>query len=191
MKRHLNLMSERARKREDGRRAWRVWAQVVAVLVLVLTPTGLVRWYSCNRAEQHSLAADLQYKPTRQLRADSGRLKQQIEQFRTDERVALALAVERPALALMGLVSRAVAERKGSVYLDVLELQQSPLVTDAPSGQKATFVLGGTGRDALSVTKFADMLRNNGPFSRVDVQTEITDKPGADNVPAFEIECEF
>lgn len=191
MKHHLNLMSQPARHREALRRVVRLWSQVTASVVLVLVPVGLATWWRCDDARRRQAVASAQYEPIRKMKNENDALKKQIESLLTQERVPLVLSRRQPVLSLVGLASRAVAEEGGTVYLEQLALEQSSQIENAANGTRSTCVLEGIGRDVRGVSQLADRLRTDGPFTHVGLETDETNRPGAENVQQFTIHCEL
>ncbi len=190
MSRHLNLMSAQARKHETARRCRRLWSKILVVVLLLLTPAGASKWWNCYRAKQLRTAASSQYEPIRQLKIENTRMKSRITAIRTNERAALALSVEKPVLALVGLASSAIAGRAGDVYLEQLEIEQDPIAL-GPSPTVATLALQGAGRDSRAIAELADSLRAAGTFDEVEVNTTEINGPRGELIHTFTIECDF
>ncbi len=194
MKRSLNLMSERSRKRGQARNCLRLWTRIFAGLLLVLTATGFAQWQVCHQEQQKRAAAEAEYDPIRELQAENRRLQKQIDSLHEAERIPLELAKHRPLLGLIGLATQAVAAQDGKIYLRQLEIEREPLVLKKAQNEKARksklrFALEGNSADSTAVTRLADTLRKTGPFADVKLSTNKVSHVGKQAQQAFAVQC--
>jgi len=189
MKSSLNLMSGRARNREQVRHCLRIWSRVLGGVVLVLAVWSFAAWRDCDQAAQGQASAELEYEPILQLQLESDRFRKEIEAIGSAERIPLELAKHQPLLSLIGLATLAVAEHDGSVYLQQIEIERDPLPEDSDSQPALMFSLEGSAVDSTAVTQLADSLRESGPFAAVEVSTTNASREAADAQQVFTIEC--
>lgn len=193
MKRSLNLMSERARKRKLVRSSLRIWSRVVMLVLIVLAVSGLMQWNNCHQEEINRESAEADYQPIRQLKIENGRLKKQIAAILEGERIPLELAKHQPLLSLIGLATRGVAEQRGKLFLTHLEIERDPL-PNLPSKQTSrqsnlTFVLDGITANSAAVTQLADLLRTSGPFAEVEQSTKKSTPDKTNLRQDFTVQC--
>lgn len=189
MKRSLNLMTERSRKREQMRRCLRLWSRVVVGALVVLIVLGAAKWWACSTEEQRQASAEAEYEPIRQIKIENSRLKKQIASLQSTERIPLALKDHQPLLGLIGLATQAVAEQNSSVYLKQMDIERDLLLTEAVSKSELSFSLEGIGLANDSVTQLADTLRKIGPFTNVELEASAAQPTGLQKHHVFSIEC--
>ncbi len=189
MKRSLNLLSERSRKRNLLRRSLHLWTRVVCVVMLITSIIGLVKWHACSSEHAKQLAVEAEYEPIRQLKIENGRLKKQIAELEKAEIIPLKLAVHEPLLALVGVTSQIVRGQQQSVYLKQLEIEREPLALGPNEQSLVTVLVEGVSVDKSSAEQIASSIRQLGPFVRVDLKTRDLAINNAQPQLAFSIEC--
>ena len=189
MRRSLNLMSERARKREQLRRCLRLWSRVLAGVVLLLGIWGFSKWRVCYQEVERQASVESEYEPIRQLRFVSNRLTKQIDTLTSAERIPLALANQQPLLSLIGLATQAVAEHDGRVYLGQIVIEREPLPQESARQPALRFALEGFAIDGNAVTQLAAVLRDVGPFAAVELTTNQQSGAAAQAQQVFSIQC--
>lgn len=191
MKNSINLMSDRAVAREATRRRLRQWASVLGLVVLVLAPIGGWRWWRTHRLARERAAATARYEPVRQMKSENAALAEEIETLRSTQGVQLALAAERPVLALVAVASSAVAEQGGVVFLRQLDVEQDPLAATDSEASRSSFVVEGAAYDARAVARLADALKEAAPLANVNVNTSDGRREGEGRLTAFTIRCAY
>jgi hypothetical protein len=188
MKNSLNLMSERARKRELLHRCLRLWSRTLGGVVAVLAVYAIVEWRACQVEQSRYAAVDAEYEPIRQLKIENGRLQKEINALRKAERIPLELAKPRPLFGLIGLATSAVSQQRGMVYLKQLEIEREPLNLRPQTSPMLRFAIGGVSVDSSAVTRLADSLRDAGPFANVDLNNMRSELVGKQEQQTFNIQ---
>jgi len=193
MKRSLNLMSEGSRKRGQLRSCLRLWSRILAIVLCVLTVSGLAQWKICHTKKIQQDFAETEYDPIRQLKKENGQLRKQIASIEEAERIPLELAKQQHLLSLIGLASQAVAEQEGNVFLQQIEIERDPL-SRLSAGQSIgqpilSFALEGISINRTAITQLAEALRERGPFTAVELSTGQVSYVGKQALQAFSIEC--
>jgi len=171
MKSSLNLLSLQARKREQIRRARRLWLRVLAATCSTLLVAGLMQWQLCQRAASHHTAAAARYEPIRRLKADNTSLSQQIKKLSTKERIPLALAQQEPLLGLIGFVAGEFAAHRDRAYVRQIAIEYNPLAPNSNDTSALVVDLQGVTVDPSAATALAESLRQTGPFKAVRIST--------------------
>lgn len=189
MKQALNLMSERARKRELLYRSVRLWSRVLGCVLIALTACGVAQWRACQLEKSRFAAVDAEYEPIRQLKIENGRLQKEINALREAERIPLELAKPRPLLGLLGLTTSTVTQQGGKVYLKQIEIERDPLNMQDVAEPMLSFVIEGVSVDSSAVTRLADSLRDVGPFGNVDLSNMKSTLVGKQEQQTFTIQA--
>lgn len=209
MKRFVNLLPWKHRRRQLIRRRLLQWAAVWAVLVALgagWVGTGLIQ-----RAEVHERVAELEaeYAPVGELTRQLTEARKTLRQWQERRDAVAALEETRPALTLLGLVSRCAQACQGRLRIDKLSLQphqatpaaeaskhaspgrpgaQAPR---APSGPSATVTIHGQALDNLAVAQFVANLRETRAFERVELKSTAEQPGGQAAVRSYQVECAF
>ena len=189
MKRSLNLMSERSRKRVQARSCLRLWTRIFSAVMLVLTLGGFAQWRACHAEKLKQDASEAKYEPIRRLKSDNKRLRKQIATLEEAERIPLELAKHHPLLGIVGLATQTVAQQDQKLYLQQIKIQREPLVLDPTKKSKLSFAIQGLSIDSTAITRLADSLRETGPFAEVKLSTSKTSRVGKQAKQAFSIQC--
>ena len=189
MKHSLNLMSEKSWKREQMRRSVRLWSRALVVVMLLLSVVGIAKYRECQHDARLQAYAESGYEPTRQLKLENNRLRNQIQLIQTEERFSLALAEDRPVLSLIGLTTRAVTEQDGQIYLQQIEIEREAVVLEPSGPSTLSFTLGGLAVNQSAVTQLTDALREAGPFVAVEMSMNSPTIINKQSPQAFSIQC--
>lgn len=164
---YVNLISPAARARQIRRARIRQWRLVLTAVVLLLVPAVGVAWWPVYRGEKRIAALEMQYEPTRQLMAETCKLRKQIDAARSRGRLALALGKQKPMLTLLGLVGQAVAETEEEVVLATLTFKQPPGPWSQPDSTRLE--LSGIGKSGQGTSILTDQLRARLPATEVAI----------------------
>jgi hypothetical protein len=188
MKRHANLMSEAARFRVAARILLRRWAIALAATVALLAPITVWRWQECRRTRLEHEALEASYAPIRRLDEMNMELRNAATALVRDERLTLELSRRRPPTTLLGIVSAAAAATNGSVYIQSLNLSQSPPGASVPSGGQDMLTVEAACPPQFDIATVVDALKQP-PFTEVKITSD--DLSSADGVDrkTYTIEC--
>lgn len=209
MKRSLNLLPWKYRRQQLVRRRLLQWTTVWAMAVLLAAlglGAGLVK-----RAEVRQRVSDLeaQYAPVAQLTRQLTEGRKTLRQWEDRRKAAAALEETRPALTLLGLVSRCARACEGRLRIDKLSLQprQAPAAAQPPktsppgrpgpqvppvvSGPSATVTIQGQALDNLAVAQFVAYLRETRAFQRVELKSAAQQPGGQTPLRAYLVECTY
>ena len=193
MKRSLNLMSERSRKRGQVRRCLRLWTRIAVAVMLLLTVAGVVQWRVSYLGKLNRDSSETEYDPIRRMKLENARLQKQLASLQEAERIPLELAKHQPLLGLVGLATQAVAAQDEKIYLQQIEIKRVPLLLETTKQAKnrstLSFAIEGFSVDSTAVTRLADSLREKGPFTNVELRTNKTSRVGKQSKQAFAIRC--
>ncbi len=189
MKRSLNLMSERSRKRGQARNCLRLWPRILTAVMLVLTLGGFAQWRTCHAEKLKQDASEAKYEPIRRLKSGNKRLRKQIATLEEAERIPLELAKHHPLLGIVGLATQTVAEQDQNLYLQQIMIRREPLVLDPTKKSELSFAIKGLSIDSTAITRLADSLRETGSFAEVKLSTSKTSRVGKQAKQAFSIQC--
>lgn len=206
MKRFVNLLPWTYRRQQLARRRLLQWAAVWALL-LPLAAAGLGAAL-LRRAELRQRGADLeaQYAPVAELARQLTEGRKTLRQWEDRRKAAAALEETRPALTLLGLVSRCARACEGRLRIDKLSLQprQAPSASEPPktplgrpgpqtsrvAGRpSATVAIQGQALDNLAVAQFVAHLRETRAFERVELKSTAQQPGGQTQLCAYLVEC--
>lgn len=208
MKRFVNLLPWNYRRRQLVRRRLMQWGAVGAAVLLAgagWLGAGLVQ-----RAEVQQLVADLEteYAPVAELTAQLTQGRMELRRWEDRRKAAAALEETRPALTLLGLVSRCARACEGRLRIDQLSLQPRPPSPAAeprrpaspgrtapqpprPSGPSATVTIKGQALDNLAVARFVANLRETRAFQRVELKSTAEQPGGQGRLRSYLVECTY
>lgn len=208
MKRSVNLLPWTYRRQQLVRRRLLQWVAVWALL-LPLAAAGLGAAL-LRRGEVRQRVADLeaQYAPVAELARQLSEGRKTLRQWEDRRKGAAALEETRPALTLLGLVSRCARACDGRLRIDKLSLQprQAPSVAEPPktppgrpgpqtsrvAGRpSATVAIQGQALDNLAVAQFVAHLRETRAFERVELKSTAQQPGGQTRLCAYLIECTY
>jgi hypothetical protein len=190
MSSHINLMTPRAQLRECSRTRLRQWSRILMLAICLLMLHALVSWWPIHVRSSQRAALEAQYEPVRQVKLENNLLEQRIDDTRTDDQLELTLARQTPVVTLVGLVSRAVGQSQGKVFLDKLAYTQSD--PNHPAHANASVVeLEGIGADPVAIGEFADRLKTSLDFADVQVGTVEAVEINKHRMQTFKIRLSF
>ncbi len=208
MKRSVNLLSWNYRRRQLIRRRLLQWSAAAAVLGSVAA--GWVAAALVQQAEVRQIVADLeaQYAPIAELTRQLTEARKTLRQWEDRRKAAAALEETRPALTLLGLVSRCARACQGRLRIDQLALQPLQAVPGAdrrkssPGSQQAleatgsnnspsaTVTIKGQALDNLAVAQFVASLRETRAFEKVELKS--TAQAASETaVRSYLVECTY
>jgi hypothetical protein len=190
MRRHVNLMSESARFRAGARVSLRRWALVLATIMTMLTPISIWRWQECQRIRHEHEALEASYAPIRRLNDINTELRTAASSLVRDERITLELSRRRPVATLLGIVSAATAATNGALFIERINLTQTP--PGAAAGMPGSNVLKieAACPPQFDISIFVDALKQR-PFSEVKITSDdLASSNGVDR-KTYTIECRF
>lgn len=189
MKRSLNLMSARAHQRNVIRKCIGFWSRLLLGLLVVLTGLGIAKWRICDAEAQKQASAEQEYEPSRQMKTEAARLRQQLELLRNSERVTLVLAKQEPLLSLIGLASSSLGEHQEEIHLLEVSCERETFPGKNLNSPQLHFVLEGTSREELPVDEVVKTLESHRLFSSVKLSRQSQVAVSEANPHLFSIEC--
>ncbi len=191
MRNTINLMSSRARVRECSRTRVRQWSRILAAAAGLLVLHATVTWWPVHINSQQRAVLEAQYNPLRQMKATNKKLAGQIASTLDQSKLELALSKQIPVLTLVGLVSQAIADSEGKIFLQRIAYTQKAETPPATGGSPPQVALEGFSADPDAVEQLAESLRSALPFADVKLEPirsiEINQYP----MQTFQIECSF
>ncbi len=208
MKRSVNLLSWNYRRRQLIRRRLLQWSAAAAVLGSVAA--GWVAAALVQQAEVRQIVAHLeaQYAPIAELTRQLTEGRKTLRQWEDRRKAAAALEETRPALTLLGLVTRCARACQGRLRIDQLALQplqavpgtdrrksspatqQAPEATGSKSSPSATVTIKGQALDNLAVAQFVASLRETRAFEKVELKS--TAQAASETaVRSYLVECTY
>jgi Tfp pilus assembly protein PilN len=197
MKDYLNLIPWKCRKAQLLRLRLRQWCLPWAIAGGLVLAAGVVKWdqWRCGRDRVERLQRACG--PTDSLLAEIQALTKRVEALKAREAAVAQLEDPRPALALLGLVSRSAKQCEGRLRVELLSLQTKQDAgasaglgpTAAGLARRKSLVLKGIAADNLAVAQFVLALRQTKAFDRVELKSSQVQP--ADHRPArtYQVEC--
>ena len=109
----VNLLPWRCRKAQLIRLRLVRWSVAWAAVGGLVAAVAAVEWDQCSASRDQAERLEHAYAPTNALLAEIKTLGRGVEQLRARETVVAQLEPSRPALTLLGLVSRERGSAKG------------------------------------------------------------------------------
>ena len=134
MKRYSNLMTESARMRVSAAYYLRCWGMGILAGVAAATPVAVWQWQRARTLRQEHEALEASYEPFRRLEQMNGELRTAATKLVQDERLPLELSRRRPTATLLGIVGTAVAATEGALFVEHMEVSQTPPGATASGG---------------------------------------------------------
>jgi cell division protein FtsB len=165
----INLMSLRARRQECWRMRLRQWTKALLVLTGFLVAVTAVQYaaYLGTYAEQQVLEA--KYEPVNELKNANKLLTRQIAAIRGEEQFVLALSEREPTLTLLGLLGDKVLDSKERVFVQKIELRNLVSAGGVQEPAQTSLDVAGLANSSTAVTQFADALKSELPFGKIDI----------------------
>jgi hypothetical protein len=191
MSTHINLMTNRARVQECSRTRVRQWSRILAAVVGLLVLHASITWWPVHINSRQRALMETQYAPLRQMKATNKKLGSIIASTLDQSQLELALSRQTPVLTLVGLVSKAVSESSGTIYLEQIAYSRDGESDETTEGVLTLLELEGVCADPAAVEQLAQSLRTALPFAEVKLEPiksiELNEHP----LNAFQIECSF
>ena len=188
MNNSLNLMSAAARRKSLLRATVTIWLKVYMMAALILATDWGLAWWDGRNATLTRESLESQYAPINRVKTESRTYLAEIEKLEEQERVPLAISVQRSALALLGSVSQAASQTK--VYVQQFDFRDAGDVASSMASQR-TLQLRGIGQDDEAVSGFVEMLKGMKMFSRVQLVSSVSKQVNDQMVREFQVECSF
>lgn len=207
MKTHLNLLPLPFRRRLIVRQELLRWGAACAVAVAV---SGIICFRAhcrvqLKKAELQQLAEKVD--PLRSAAASNQQLAEQLDVARRRHQLLRTLEGVHPPLQLMGIVSRSVAEKNGTVQVRSLAVMPGTegqtavpgrrgrqgatrrVATEASSSGQLS--LQGVAADEVALTEFVNDLRAAGFFLSVELRSSSSVALQFDSARQYSVECRF
>ena len=189
MSTYINLMSHRARVRECIRSRLRQWLCLLAATLAVVMLHAFVSWLPVHSSSLHRDALEARYEPYRQMKLENRQLTQQIADAKGNNKLELELTKETPVLTLVGLVSQAVSETDGNIFLKHINFSQEGSPTNRNANDVEQVALSGLGTDSVTVQRFSERLKTVLPFAKVQIRQTESVEVGDHAMQSFQIQC--
>lgn len=196
MKTHLNLLPWNCRRTQLIRLCLKRWSVPWAVACGLTAAAAIVRWDQAEAARARMEVLEQQYAPTAALRGQIERLGKRFEGLRSREAILDRLEDPRPALSLLGLVSRSARECQGRLRIEQLALRlegqpgSGPGPTPAHAGATRSVLIKGTAADNLAVARFVLALRRTEAFDRVELKSS-QQQPQQGETWSYVLDCAY
>ena len=187
---YVNLMTRRAKVRQLLRDRMRLWSRVVAAVIVGLVLHSLVTWWPVRSQSQRVELLETQYEPLREMKLDVGRLSRELIATRTNYRDELVLADTTPVLSLLGVVSRAIEQSDGQLFLEDIHYEQTNSALSGGQLQEQ-LSLEGISADTLAVQALVERLREALPFATVELRNTEAIEVNRHPMQAFFLDCTF
>jgi Tfp pilus assembly protein PilN len=174
------------------------WALVWMVLAAVLAGSYWSRRGEAQADLETLRARQRQYAPTELLEAELRKIKQQLAALRSAQLSAGSLVDDRPALTLLGAVSRSAAATQGGLWVQKLAVKpqtggdgRRTAVTSGAGPAPTTVSLQGIAQDNLAVARFLAALRDSELFERVELKSAVEQTVGERALRSYLVECTY
>jgi hypothetical protein len=184
---NLNLLSSRHRRWVLVRTGLTLWACIWVGGFIV---AGVAVWRAdhSSAAVRNELARYQRlYAPIQVMARELRAMRERLVEVQSEEDAAGDLEDDRPALALLGIISEAA--RQCDERLQVRECRLERRSADAGGAQVLT--IKGAALELLSVTKFHATLLDAGMFERVELKPTTSEEIGGQNGFVFHVECAY
>lgn len=135
MKKYVNLMTDVACYRNAARVTTRRWITAGAACLLIAAPTAFFKWEHCRQVSQEYDALEASYEPVRRLNGINMQLRTTAAALVRDNRLPLELSRRRPVTTLLGIASGAAAQSEGALFINHIEISQTPAGGDGAAQQ--------------------------------------------------------
>jgi hypothetical protein len=188
MRRYVNLMSDAARFRTTARLVVRRWALALVATATLLTPLAGIHWQESRQVRQLHEAREASYEPIRRLNMMNMDLRTKAAALVRDERLPLELSRKRPVATVLGVVSAAAASSEGALFIEHLQVVQSPPAGPNVAPAPDRLVIEAACTLKYDVTNFVDALKVP-PISDARITSdEVVTENGVDR-KNFTVEC--
>jgi hypothetical protein len=188
MRKYVNLMSEGAQFRTAARVQLRRWVTALVATTVVLTPIAIGRWQEARRVRQDHEALEASYDPIRRLTSMNNELRTTAATLVRDDRLPLELSRKRPVGTLLGIVSAAAAASNGELYVEHLQLAQSPPSQPGAPPAQDRLIIDVASTLTFDIANFVEALKV-APIAEVKVASdELVEENGIDR-KNYSLEC--
>ena len=169
----------------------RQWSRILTAVSGLLVLHATVAWWPVHINSQRRTVLEAQYNPLRQMKATNKRLARQIAGTLDQSKLELALSKQIPVLTLVGLVSQAIADSDGKVFLEQIVYTQNAETGPTTAGSPAQLALEGFCTDPDAVKQLAESLRSALPFADVNLKPIRSIEVNQHPMQTFQIVCSF
>jgi hypothetical protein len=187
----INLMSLGSRRHECWRMRSRQWTKALAIFAGFLTAVTAVQYatYLETYAEQQVLEA--KYGPLNELKTANKLLTRQIAAIKGEEQFVLALSEREPTLTLLGVLGNTVLDSDGRLFVQKIELRNMVSVSGAQEPSQTSLDVAGLANSNTAITQFAESLRSQLPFGKVDILSTQEVRMKQHSMNDFNLKCSF
>jgi len=199
MKSHLNLLPWKCRKAQLIRLRLAQWCLPWAVAGGLVSAVCVARWEQWRSSRARVERLEREHGPTTALLAEIKTLRKRAEELRDRDAVLAQLETPRPALTLLGLVSRSARECEGRLRVEQLVLrsdgQAAQVAGPGPPGggapAAASVTIKGIAADNLAVARFVLALRQTKAFDRVELKSSQEQPAERQRTRSYQVECTY
>ena len=174
------------------------WSMPCAIAVVAVGVFGVIQWGRDRAAEARVEQLEQDHAPVVLMSEQIKKQKARAEELSGHAARVAGLGDPRPALTLLGLVSRSARECQGRLHVNALSLQPAghPAKKDGnassqPNSGAAMVAIKGIAADNLAVARFVVALRQTKAFQRVDLKSTQEQPYGAKRVCSYLVECGY
>lgn len=197
MKTFVNILPWNFRRRELLRQRLFQWSVVWGIGLVLAAGAG---WFE-SRAYKTELQV-MQVKegmdePLQRLKADSERMRAQLNELSAKDALVVQLQDQPPPLVVLGLASQSARQCGGRIWLKNLQFQwtrkrlATTQQTASDVGPTGMLTLQGTGEDNLAVAEFVATLRETECFDRVELKSSVGMDSSGVRGRSYLMECRF
>ena len=190
MKTSINLLPGAYRRRTLIRRRVRQWSVAWGLGLAIAMSVGSVEYQRYQEAQHLVMAHERAYAPLQYLKDETAKTQTQLTALGAQESVLEQLHDDRPAVTVLGLVSRSTRQCEGRVRIDQMTVNHE-LKKSRDDKAPGTLTLRGVGLDNLAVAKFVVALRTTARFAQVDLKSSIGNKGEGEQERTFLVECQY
>lgn len=196
MKTYVNLLPWSCRRARLVRRRAVQWSLVWAACACLLGGD----WWLKHGNYQDELDAqqylERRHAPIARLSDEMVQLGARLRSLHQQEQRLSQFVDQRPALTVVGLVSRSARACQGEIQVEHLTLQlaeDQAAPQDAAQAGKvaASLVLKGMGLNNLAVARFVTALRDSAAFERVELKSSVEHTVRDGQAWQYQIECGY
>ena len=209
MKSHLNLLPLDYRIKALARRRILQWFLVWLSCAVAAAGLWGLKQSRCRASRQAMQAAERSYAPLEKLTGQSEAMRSELQQLRARGTTLGGLLDERPALTLIGLVSRSARQCEGRLVVQKLLFERSEQPANADASKANTdqdgqpepatqntepwglVTLEGEALDNVAVATFVVSLRDSGLFRRVELKSSVGKKSAHEQLRSYLLECDI
>ncbi len=197
MRSSLNLLPWNCRRAQLIRLRLVQWSLPWLFAAAVLAGVGAVKWHHWETSLHERERLEEEYAPTERLRAEIKTLAKQLEEFELREAALAQLGNPRPALTLLGLVSRSARDCEGRLRVEQLSVNPrsggsaSKAGGDGSPAGLASATIKGIALDNLAVARFVAALRQTKAFDHVDLKAALEQTADGRRACSYQVECAY